>query len=637
MRVKTKYLLTSVLFVILCLVALIAVVTSQDTPTASASTSSSAVCVIKGRKENIDGTPTSTGSTDSDVSEYFILTMESYTASGTGTIENFSTIDWTYARFKVQSVNVLEHTYFSLERDSVKIVDKELSGNESMTLCSISLSDGDYVMTYQMNYGRKLNYRGMLYRFRFTVDHTAPQVKLESNGGNIANGSNTANNITFSAEDPHFQRLYYKSPTASSYSSTAARSYTVEAKASNSGWWYFYATDTVGNSTIKYNVYLDCVPPTMTLANGMSFGTTVGKAITVTATDEVSTSKLYVKFESEEWFSSGNTYTIPDTERNGRYYFYAEDGNGNRTETSWIVLSTEEPSGSLIKSDTDNSVKFVWDNEYWSATLDGKSYTEGRLISNEGEHEIVLSNNATKTKKYMFKIDHCYKVASQTAATCIKNGTVKYECSQCGDKYSETVYTSGHKYEVTSTPSSCTESEHINYTCSLCGAKYETEGNYPSGHNYVSEITVEPTCTTKGARKVTCSKCGDTYTVTLAENGHDYTITDVTSTKGKTTRIYTCKDCKHSYKQELGDQYEEISNYVEYLFEQYIPYMWWVLLASAGVWSIVIGVMIAISNKNEDKEKARKMLVNYVIGLVVIAVILVACPYLIRGIAALVT
>ena len=55
------------------------------------------------------------------------------------------------------------------------------------------------------------------------------------------------------------------------------------------------------------------------------FGTTVGEAIKVTATDEVSTAKLYVKFESEEWFSPGNTYTIPKTERNGRYYFYSED------------------------------------------------------------------------------------------------------------------------------------------------------------------------------------------------------------------------------------------------------------------------------------------------------------------------
>ena len=47
--------------------------------------------------------------------------------------------------------------------------------------------------------------------------------------------------------------------------------------------------------------------------------------------------------------------------------------------------------------------------------------------------------------------------------------------------------------------------------------------------------------------------------------------------------------------------------------------------------------MIAIAKKNDEKEKAKKMLVNYVIGLVVIAVIVVACPYLIRGIASLIT
>lgn len=100
---------------------------------------------------------------------------------------------------------------------------------------------------------------------------------------------------------------------------------------------------------------------------------------------------------------------------------------------------------------------------------------------------------------------------------------------------------------------------------------------------------------------------------------------------------YTCTACGASYTQELGDQYEEVTSYVEDLFEQYRPYMVWVFLATAVIWSIVMGVFFAIAHKNEDKEKARKMIVNYFVGLVVIFVILVACPFLIRGIAALVT
>ncbi len=86
----------------------------------------------------------------------------------------------------------------------------------------------------------------------------------------------------------------------------------------------------------------------------------------------------------------------------------------------------------------------------------------------------------------------------------------------------------------------------------------------------------------------------------------------------------------------MGEQYEQVSSYIGYLFGQYQPYMWWVLLATAGVWSIVMGVFFAIAQKNEEKEKARKMIKNYVIGLVVIFAILVACPYLVKGIAALI-
>ena len=138
-------------------------------------------------------------------------------------------------------------------------------------------------------------------------------------------------------------------------------------------------------------------------------------------------------------------------------------------------------------------------------------------------------------------------------------------------------------------------------------------------------------------RRCTCDVCGDTYETVIPANGHNYQITDTSSLGGKTTRIYACTDCGHTYMQELGNQYEEVSNYVEYLFELYSPFMWWIFLAVAGIWSIAIGVMIAIAQKYEEKEKAKKMIVNYVIDLIVIAVIVVACPYLIRGIAALIT
>ena len=633
MRIKRNSLIIVTLFtVLLSIFAIILAVVPKGATTASAATNSSAVYTTNGKIEGLNGT------ISEPPKDNYIVTIQSLYSNGTGTIDNYSVIDWTYITIKVNVKKSTRHQSFILEKDGENIAVSDLSGTDSVTLYSGALGDGSYILTYISTYTiNNATYKSMRYRFYFTVDHTAPIYELKSGDVTVTDGANTAKNITYSVSDPHFQRLYYKSPTANSYSSTTKTNYMVEAKTSNSGWWYFYAVDTLGQKNETVRVYLDCMPPKLTCANGMSFGTTVGKAIKVTATDEVSTAKLYVKFENEEWFSTGNTYTIPDTERNGRYYFYAEDGNGNRSETYWIVLSTEEPVGSLIKSDSDNSMSFVWNNEYWSATLDGANYAEGKMITQEGHHEIVLSNNAYKTKKYTFKIEHYYKVVSQTAATCYENGVANYECSQCGDTYEEILYSIGHTFNIISAPSSCTESEHIIYTCSKCGESYETEGKYPTGHSYAITIIKEPTCTEEGIRLNTCEKCSDSYETKIAANGHKYGIAEIQTSKGRTTRIYTCESCGHKYKQELGDQYEEVSNYVEYLFEQYSPYMWWILLASAGVWSIAIGVMIAIAQKNDEKEKAKKMLVNYVIGLVVIAIIVVACPYLIRGIAALIT
>ncbi len=65
--------------------------------------------------------------------------------------------------------------------------------------------------------------------------------------------------------------------------------------------------------------------------------------------------------------------------------------------------------------------------------------------------------------------------------------------------------------------------------------------------------------------------------------------------------------------------------------------MIWVFLATTGIWSIVMGIMIITAQKNEEKEKAKKMLVNYFIGLIAIFILLVACPYLIKGIGILIT
>lgn len=194
----------------------------------------------------------------------------------------------------------------------------------------------------------------------------------------------------------------------------------------------------------------------------------------------------------------------------------------------------------------------------------------------------------------------------------------------------------GHIYLDTILEATCTENGGTLHTCGKCGYSYLSDKKPPTGHSYTSEIVTIATCTETGERQYTCEDCKDTYTSTIPKTGHTYQITDEENQDGSIKRTYSCANCLDTYTQNLGNSYARVTNYVTYLFHCYSPYMVWIFLATAGVWSVVMGVMLVVANKNEEKEKAKKMIVNYCIGLIVIFGILIACPYLINGIASLI-
>ena len=67
-------------------------------------------------------------------------------------------------------------------------------------------------------------------------------------------------------------------------------------------------------------------------------------------------------------------------------------------------------------------------------------------------------------------------------------------------------------------------------------------------HTYTSKITKAATCTATGVRTYTCSKCGDSYTETIAKTGHNYSEVIVGSTfTQEGYSIYTCDDCGDTY------------------------------------------------------------------------------------------
>ena len=221
-------------------------------------------------------------------------------------------------------------------------------------------------------------------------------------------------------------------------------------------------------------------------------------------------------------------------------------------------------------------------------------------------------------------------------ATCTTNGYTEYECSNCGDSYqTNQVPAIGHKYIETNREPTCTKSGGTFYSCMFCSSEYQTNEILPVGHAYETEILKVSDCINEGKRRYYCPKCGDEYEIIIPATGHNYQLLNENNKNGVVERTYKCSDCGDNYSEALGDQYDKVATYVIDLVNKYNPYIVYVFTATAGLWSIGMGVAYAVAQKNEDKVKAKKMLVNYIIGIVAIFVILVALPYLVKGIAIL--
>lgn len=233
-------------------------------------------------------------------------------------------------------------------------------------------------------------------------------------------------------------------------------------------------------------------------------------------------------------------------------------------------------------------------------------------------------------------LGHNYQ-AKRVEPTCTDEGYIGQCCSRCSDTYkTDVLRATGHDYvEIYKNPT-CTEEGCVQHICLVCQYEYKTDVVNPTGHSLESNLLLVATCTVDGERLYQCTKCDYERIDIIPKLGHNYQIVEEKMENGVVKRHYECSVCKEILTQDVGDQYEKVSNYVTYLFEEYSPYMMWVFIATAGVWSIAMGIAIIIANKNEDKAKAKKMLVNYGIGLVVIFAILVAVPYLVQGVAALV-
>lgn len=365
-------------------------------------------------------------------------------ATGSGTVSNGAAFNFAPNRVDVVLTKKTElgrYTYTRYVKDfaltgpvTYSSADKQKNSSKSsektVTYTLPTLTNGSYTLT--MTTGQ--DYSGMIgdastkVTFNFIVDKNRPTIS----GASVSTtGKYTNKAFTVTASDllSGIDKLYWKAPTASIYSSTTATSKTISAGSTN-GRYTFYAVDKAGNQSSYYYVYYDNVVPTGTIkgtSGTLSSGSYTNKAFSYSATDSGSGINYlqYKKPGSSTWTSYTSGTTIPATSTNGWYYFRAYDNAGNVSAESSVCLDTAVPTGTVYKETTSvssgSSVKGAYIKFVATDSLSGvancyvkapgetsyKSYTSNSPLTTEGVYQFYIVDRAgNQSSTYSIALDN---------------------------------------------------------------------------------------------------------------------------------------------------------------------------------------------------------------------------------------
>ena len=204
-----------------------------------------------------------------------------------------------------------------------------------------------------------------------------------------------------------------------------------------------------------------------------------------------------------ELTTSANNVAIFKVEKSGsNYAFKLEDGRYLTCETSeFLTLDSTPKSGTnkwtLEDSGTDgwyikNTTTYYQDYQknyayieyFYSFTTYGFKGTAGQAAYNMNFYKVMRAPVCT----------HDYQVTATKAATCTEKGYTSYQCSKCGDAYTNYTNALGHQYEEVVTAATCTEGGYTTHTCARCGDVYTDNVTDAKGHDFVDGI---------------CARCGE--------------------------------------------------------------------------------------------------------------------------------
>lgn len=505
------------------------------------------------------------------------------------------------------------------------------------------LEDDTYSVTIKCS-GTGNNVSGRIYEtyytlcnFTFTIDTTPPTITGASlnMSGKYIKGSFS---ITGVDESSGINKIYMMEPGQASYQEITSGS---SLSSSKNGLIMFYATDNAGNSSSIYYIYNDIEKPTGVLYK--EDGTIITSTFTTSsfyfkASDSYSgVRQMYILYPNSQYWSIYSGQIIDSSYISGSYKFMAIDYAGNQSEYKTVYYSNTVSKVEIKQVDDSNKVYLTWENDDYVVTINSLSYNKNDIISDEGTYNVEITDKSGMVSNITFTITCYYKLMRVIPPTCIDEGYSLYVCISCGDQQLSDFTTNGsHSYDQYYVEPTCLKSGGVYSTCIYCKLSYMLNEVAPLSHNYITSIITNPTCNSTGERGFECSRCGLKKNQEINQLEHDYVEYSETRSGNRVIKIYKCTLCNMTKSEDIELDTTLILSKINLILDNYFSYVILILLITSSIWSIFIGVKIIIIKNNDDQQKAKRMLKNYIIGLIIIFIILLGIPLLIKGISSII-
>ena len=217
---------------------------------------------------------------------------------------------------------------------------------------------------------------------------------------------------------------------------------------------------------------------------------------------------------------------------------YTIEGFGDFTGVGYITLKYEGLSYEI-------AILMHAPADFWIVESESTCTTEGV------KHLYCTECGEIARTEIIPATGHAYAETVIKQATCLEEGTKKFDCKYCDSSYTESYggehVISGEK--VTLEPTCGADGVKYNL-CSVCGETVGEPIAVPAlGHDYSTKFTVdvEATCSQPGSMSRHCSRCDAKTDVTVIESSvHDYTDWVITTPAGCETdgeRTRSCSGC----------------------------------------------------------------------------------------------